>query len=186
MAGRAEFNSGKFGELVLLLAERSSDDPRMSRVKLNKLLYRADFEAFRVLGHSITGATYVRGEHGPMAAELPSAEKRLRERGSLVWRTEQAGPYQQKVPVAQKGADRAQFTDDELQVIEAALAELAPHGGKGASEWSHEQSAGWNLVRDNQPIPYETAFISTETPDDSLFRRAKRLAQERGWAKVRP
>src|SRR6059036_264940 len=100
MAGRTEFNSGKFKELVLLLAKRSDDDPRMSRVKLNKLLYLADFEAFRRLGKSITGATYIRGEHGPMAAELPGAEQELGRSGYLTWRTEPAGPYEQKIPVA--------------------------------------------------------------------------------------
>ena len=36
-------------------------------VKLNKLLYRADFEAFRLLGHPITGETYEKQEFGPVA-----------------------------------------------------------------------------------------------------------------------
>src|SRR5436190_18592845 len=117
MAGNREFDSGRFKELVLYLTERSSEeiDPRMSRVKLNKLLYRSDFEAFRLLGRSITGATYIRGEFGPMAAELPQAEERLGERGYLSWRTKEAGPYSQKIPVAHGGADEAQFSEEELQ-----------------------------------------------------------------------
>ena len=82
MAGRTEFSPGKFNELVLLLVHRSAADPRMSRVKLNKLLYWVDFEAFRRFGHSMSGATYLKGEHGPMAAELPArAEDELGRRG---------------------------------------------------------------------------------------------------------
>jgi Protein of unknown function (DUF4065) len=186
MAGGIEFNRGKFNELILLLAQRSQQDPRMSRVKLNKLLYRVDFEAFRRFGRPVTGATYIRGEHGPMAAELPGAETELGGRGYLTWRSEQAGPYTQKVPVVQEPPDETQFSEEELAVINDALEELFEHGGRSAREWSHKESAGWNLVGENEPIPYETAFISTERPDESLFEHAKRLARERSWARVRP
>lgn len=187
MAGGIDFNRGKFKELVLLLAQRSANDPRMSRVKLNKLLYLSDFEAFRRRGRSITGATYVRGEHGPMAAELPGAEQELGRRGYLEWTRAEAGPHTQKIPVAREPADEGQFDEFELRIITEAITELLPHGGKGASEWSHEQSAGWNLVdEEGDPIPYETAFISTQTPSREMFERAERLARERNWAEVRP
>lgn len=186
MAGGSEFNPAKFKELVLLLAQRSASDPRMSRVKLNKLLYRADFEAFRRLGHSITGATYIKGEHGPMASELPVAEQELGRSGYLSWRFAQAGPHEQKIPVAKEPPDETLFTAEELQVINDALTELLPHGGKAASEWSHEESAGWNLVDSGKPIPYETAFISMKQPSTSLFRHAERLARKRNWADVHP
>ena len=160
MAGRTEFNGGKFKELVLLLAERSSGDPLMSRVKLNKLLYRSDFEAFRLLGHSITGATYIRGEHGPMAAELPGAERELGRAGYLGWEFRDAGPHTQKVPVALEQADESQFLPDELRIVETAL------GGKGASLWSHEESAGWRVKDDGEEITYESGLIDVTTPLD--------------------
>jgi hypothetical protein len=186
MAGGTQFNRERFDELVLLFSARSESDPRMSRVKLNKLLYRADFEAFRRFGHSLTGATYIRGEHGPMASELPAAETRLGGKGYLAWKHEAAGPHIQKIPEARVQPEPALFSPDELEVIDSALHELREHGGKGAREWSHRESAGWNLVDDGKAIPYETAYVSTKRPDQSLFQRAKRLAQERNWAKVRP
>jgi Protein of unknown function (DUF4065) len=186
MAGGTEFNPGKFNELVLLMAERSKNDPLMSRVKLNKLLYQADFEAFRLIGHSITGANYVKGEFGPMAAELPFAEERLGERGLLSWRTEEAGPYSKKVPIAVEGADTLQFSDAELAIIEAALSELVAYGGKSASDWSHRESAGWNLVADGEVIPYGTVFISTEPIPSEDIERAASLARERNWAAIHP
>src|ERR1044072_1071528 len=124
MAGRTDFNNGKFKELVLLLAARSADDPRMSRVKLNKLLYLVDFEAYRLRGQSMTGATYIKGEHGPMAAQLPLAERELGERGYLAW--ERRGEdYPQKVPVAAEAPDESFFNDEELRIIEYALSALS-------------------------------------------------------------
>ncbi len=186
MAGRTEFDNGKFKELVLLFAERSSTDPLMSRVKLNKLLYYADFEAYRRRGRSITGATYVKGEHGPMASELPRAEEELGRAGYLSWRSEEAGPYTQKLPVALEGADKTQFTDEELGFVADALRELKDVGGRGAREWSHKNSAGWNLVDDEAAIPYETSFISTDSIPAEDIERARALGIERGWAKIRP
>jgi len=58
---------------VLYLSQRSADDPGFGMVKLNKLLYRADFEAYRLLGHSITGAVYEKQDFGPVARPLPIA-----------------------------------------------------------------------------------------------------------------
>lgn len=182
----SELNRGKFKELVLFLAERSGDDPRMSRVKLNKLLYRADFEAYRILGSSITGATYLRGEHGPMAEYLPLAEEELGRAGLIGWRVDDTGTHDRKVPLAKQAADRSLFTPDELQLIERVLEELLPHGGRSVSEWSHKESAGWNLVKDNEPIPYSTAFISTKPIPAEDIERARELAIARDWASIRP
>ncbi|TML66356.1 MAG: DUF4065 domain-containing protein, partial [Actinobacteria bacterium] len=150
MAGRREFDGAKFKELVLLLAEESAarGDEGFGIVKLNKLLYRADFEAFRLLGQSITGATYERQDYGPVARELPRALDQLGQAGYLTWQHVPAGPYTRDVPEAREGADRTLFPEGERQIIETTLNELAPYGGKAVSRWSHEESAGWR-VNDN-------------------------------------
>ncbi len=178
MAGGREFNWAKFKELVLLLAERSAADQLMSRVKMNKLLYRIDFESYRLLGHSMTGATYIKGEHGPMAAELPVAEEELGRSGYLDWRIKEAGPYEQKVPVAKEDADAGQFSKAELSIIDAALAELAGMGGRGASKWSHETSVGWRVMASGEAIPYETALISADPLNDSALAALRTLDTE--------
>jgi hypothetical protein len=178
MSGGREFDWGKFKELVLLLAERSAADPLMSRVELTKLLYRIDFESYRLLGQSMTGATYIKGEHGPMAAELPVAEEELGRSGYLEWRIEQAGPYEQKVPVAKEKADKEKFSEAELEIIDAALAELAELGGKAASKWSHETSVGWRVMNPGEAIPYETALISAEPLDDSTLAALRAFDSE--------
>jgi Protein of unknown function (DUF4065) len=183
MAGNRDFDSGRFKELVLYLAERSGEevDPRMSRVKLNKLLYRSDFEAFRLLGVSITGATYIKGEHGPMAEQLPLAEEELGRAGYLHYRTDETGPFPRKVPIADESADEQQFSDDERKIIDRALEELAPHGGKGASKWSHEESVGWRLTKEDHVIPYETSIIASEPGPPSTVERLKRRVLSGIW-----
>jgi len=187
MAGGIEFKRGKLKELVLYLAQASVEDEGFGMVKLNKLLYRADFEAFRHLGHSITGETYERQEYGPVARDLPIVLDDLAASGYIVWQRLAAGPYTRKVPTAIEQPDMTQFTADELAIVEGVIRELTPHGAKRVSEWSHEQSAGWNLVeRDGEAIPYETALISMRKPSPEYFEHAKSLARERGWAAIHP
>lgn len=183
MAGGREFNAAKFREMVLFFAERSAPqvDPKMSRVKLNKLLYRADFEAYRLLGQSITGETYVWGPYGPMASHLPKAEEELGARGHLEYKIDTSGPYERKIPIALEGSDPLQFDPHERVIMEATLVELAEHGGRSASDWSHEESVGWRLRDANEalrrePIPYESDLVaSTPAPPSAVARLRDRV-----------
>lgn len=185
------FNRGKFKELVLYFAMRSAElkDNGIGMVKLNKLLYRADFEAYRTLGHSITGETYERQEFGPVARDLPIVLDELGASGRLRWEHIPAGKHTRNVPRTldhdEAVPDQSQFSKDEMAVMERALRELATYGGKSVSEWSHEQSAGWNLAGENgNEISYGSAFISTDPIPQEDLERASRYALERGWVKA--
>ncbi len=175
MPGGTEYNAGKFKELVLFLAEASEEDEGFGMVKLNKLLYRADFESFRLLGHPITGATYEKQEYGPVARELPLALDELARAGYLTWHRLESGPYTRKVPSAIERADAAQFTDEELAIIGTTLDELAAHGGKSVSRWSHEESAGWRAKELGEAIPYETAIIDPTPADPEIVAALRRV-----------
>ncbi len=181
-------NRGKFKEMVLYFSMRSAEleDEGFGMVKLNKLLYRADFEAYRTLGSAITGETYERQEFGPVARDLPIVLDELGAGGRLRWEHIPAGPYTRDVPRAQGDddvmPDQSVFSDDELVIMERALGELATHGGKSVSNWSHEQSAGWNLAgEDGNTIEYRTAFISTDQLPRDFMKHASEYVCQQGW-----
>jgi hypothetical protein len=184
------FNRGKFKELVLYfceVAEREGDEG-FGMVKLNKLLYRADFEAYRLLGRPLTGETYEKQEFGPVARDLPRVLDDLAAHGRLRWQFVPRGPHTRKVPSRtvdpDAAADLSAFSKDELKVIEATLHELATYGGRAASEWSHEQSAGWDLASEyGEAIAYGTTFISTDPIPDEDVRKAETFVRERGWVR---
>ena len=161
MAGRREFDGAKFKELVLHFSQASLEagDEGFGMVKLNKLLYRADFESFRLLGHSITGATYERQEYGPVARQLPLALDELGRAGYLAWQHVPAGPYTRDVPEALEPPDLTLFSDAEQDIISTTMRELAALGGKSVSEWSHEESAGWRINENGAEITYESGLI---------------------------
>jgi hypothetical protein len=163
MAGGIEFNWGKFKELVLYVSRESAEDEGFGLVKLNKLLYRADTEAYRLLGHSITGETYEKQDYGPVARHLPIVLDELGSAGRLEVLRVPSGDYTRKVPTTRQDdeaqPDASVFTPDELVVIKATLAELAVYGGKSVSDWVHEESAGWRVADIGDEIPYESSLV---------------------------
>jgi hypothetical protein len=182
----AEFNRGKFKELVLYLSQRSAADEGFGMVKLNKLLYRCDFEAYRLLGRSITGEQYEKQEFGPVARHLPIALDDLAASGYVVWLRIPAGEFVRQVPDAREPADLSQFEAAELRIVEKALGDLAEFGGRKVSEWSHEQSSGWRAASIGEEIPYGSALISTEPLSEAQMARALKRSREEGWVSIRP
>jgi Antitoxin SocA-like, Panacea domain len=179
MAGGREYNQGRLKELVLLFATRSAEDEGFGMVKLNKLLCRADFEAFRLLGSSITGEVYERQEFGPVARHLYFALDELASRHYIVWTFPTRGDFTAKVPVAHEGPDEAMFSSAELAIINATVTELAPHGARSVSAWSHEQFVGWQMMEDGDEIPYSSAVLSLRPLSDEKRRAIHGLLVER-------
>ncbi len=188
MAGGREYDQTRLENLVLYLAARSATDEGYGKVKLNKLLFRADFEAYRLLGASITGEEYKRQDLGPVAAHVPSLLTRLERQGVLRIDEIPAGPYTRQVPVVIEGheADMTLFTDDERAIIDRAIGELREYGARSVSEWSHEQSSGWRVRKNGRLIPYASAFVSTKPLSPEQMERAVKRSREEDWASIRP
>ena len=64
------FNAEKFRELLVYVSKKCEDDPTFGAVKLNKILYYADFAAYRLYDKPITGAKYRKLSEGPAPREL--------------------------------------------------------------------------------------------------------------------
>lgn len=188
MAGGIEFNRSKFKELVVFLSSeaRRTRDAGFGTVKLNKLLYRSDFEAYRLLGRSITGETYEKQEFGPVARDLPTVLDDLAREGRIRWERIPRGQRTRKVPTPtddpDAAADMSKFDRDERRVIDKTLHELFSYGGKASSDWSHERSVGWRLApKHGDVIEYRTAIVSADPIPPEDLKRAERYVRERGW-----
>ena len=69
-------NDAKLVELILLISEWSQGDPKFGAIKLNKLLFHADFSAFLTTGEPITGQEYFALPQGPAPKRFkPITEK---------------------------------------------------------------------------------------------------------------
>jgi len=123
---------------------------------------RADKEGVLVLGDEARGGELV--DEGAIRIEE-------RPRGSV----------KQRVTIPLRKADLKSFTQQELDVIDEVVATLKQATARHISRVSHVRSPGWNLVRQDEDIPYSTALVDIEPPSEQTLTRFRALAAERGW-----
>jgi putative zinc finger/helix-turn-helix YgiT family protein len=152
--GHHEFSLKRFGQMVIFFIQ-----PQMqSRVKLLKDLFYADFLAFKRLGHSLSGAVYLKYPHGPVPAEYQRLLGALEGIGLIEveasdylategWRTR----YDYKACV---DFDAALFTAPEREVLQTVYLELCDKNASQASAMSHQETA-WKKTKDWEIISYE-------------------------------
>ena len=175
------FERDKFRELLLYVAREAADDPTFGAVKLNKVLFRSDFEAYAVRGKPITGARYQRLPAGPApVAMLPIEEELLRWGDAEVEVRDYHGLKQSRL-VPQREPDLSLFAAEELQLVDRAIRTFWGMDATTLSQLSHEESKGWQIVGDRQDIPYGSVFLSTEPPPADAVERARQLAAQYGW-----
>jgi len=178
MEAAMEYDERKFAELVILAASRLLDDPAGGAVKLNKVLFFAEFSHMRRHGRPITGAEYQKLQWGPAPRRLVPVRQRLVDEGdaSLVDETYLGLVQQRLVPLRQ--ADVSLFDPQELAVVDNVVAELYGTTATDASLISHDEM-GWQMVEDRETIPYEAAFLRRPAVTETVRRHAARLAENR-------
>lgn len=163
MAEKVRYDERKLRELILYIARRSAADPYFGRTKLNKILFFADFEAYRRLRRPITGAVYQRLPQGPAVQQMLPILRTLE--GSVTEISEDtfAGAQQRLVPL--RSADLSVFTGEEIAIVDQVLDELRPMTNYQVSELSHTTMA-WRLTENRQEIPYSFALVDSAPPTD--------------------
>lgn len=159
-----DFDSRKFSELILYVADKSEDDERFGATKLNKILYFSDFKAFGILGESITGATYVRLDRGPAPREMLAALSQMEREGEIKRVQRRYFNRRQNVVKPLQASDaRKLLSDRELEIVEGVIRELRYLNASEVSVLSHLEG-GWQVAGDREVIPYESAYISDREP----------------------
>lgn len=148
-------------ELILYIAERMARDQHAGRgrIKLAKLLFMADFQAYARFGKSITGANYHADELGPAPTDEMLATRDLESRGHFAF---EPGWDRQQLPIAKRSADTDLFTARELELVDELLARYQHRTAGELVEEAHRfpgwQHAWRNGAGKNSPVPYESIF----------------------------
>lgn len=174
-----EFSAEKFKELIVYIVDRCQDDPSFGAVKLNKILYYSDFDAYRLLGQPISGATYRKLQAGPAPKELLTARDQLIGEGRL-WLDSRRyfNRVQKRLVLADDGLqDTETFSPDERAIIDSVVEYLWPMSARQASDYSHREP-GWVLAGDGEDIPYESAFLSADPIDQETEEAGVRIGRE--------
>src|SRR2546430_4752145 len=107
----------KLAELILYIATLSEGDPRFGAVKLNKLLFFADFQAYLRFGKPITGQEYQKLEFGPAPRRLPPVLEELKRAGDVAVRVHDYYGHNQQRVFALREADLSLFTAAEVDLV---------------------------------------------------------------------
>lgn len=160
------YDADKMRELVLYIARRSEADPFFGAVKLNKVLFFADFYAYRTYGRSITGAEYQRLDHGPAPRQLKPLLDRMRHEGTIAVRKSELGGYSQSRTLALREPVLGKFTPDEIALVDHIILDLWSTNASDASTLSH-RFMGWQLAKRGETIPYAVGLLSRREPTEA-------------------
>lgn len=181
MHDRPQFNAGKFRELMLYAAEKSTEDPRFGATKLNKILFFSDFLSFGLTGEAITGATYRKERAGPVPKELKPIARQIEQSrdGLFIWKP--VFNYRQNRLVPIRPANRNVFSASELDLIDEVISDLSWRSAAEVSRLSHDRSVAWQIAEIGEEIPYECVFLSARTVTQDDIQRGQELARRYGW-----
>ena len=171
-----EFDSEKLKEMIVYVAAQAQDDPTFGAIKLNKILYYADFAAYRQLGAPITGAAYFKLREGPAPRQLLAARDELLAEGRLQIEQRRYFAYAQKRPVLPAGCepDSEFLRPEEREIVDEVIEFFWGKSAREVSDYSHREP-GWILADDRADIPYESAWLSADPIDQETEETALKL-----------
>lgn len=156
-SGYKKLNLEKFSHMVCFFAKYQQP----SEVKLNKLLFYADFLHFSKTGYSISGSTYRAIDYGP----VPNYYDILfnyAEEASLVKKEfiEYSKGIVGKHYSSQESAEfnKALFSDEELDTLQTIAKEFKDKNASEIKDISHKEEAWINNNKSKSLIDYDFAF----------------------------
>lgn len=145
-------NITKFDSLVHYICARCQDPSTLGAVKLNKILWYSDTAAYLAFGASITGATYVKRQFGPVPRDILTVRQRLVAKGAIVERNALYFDYEQKQFVALTRPDLSAFSADEISLVDQVIDAICfGHTAASISELSHDLI--WKSAAIGEEIP---------------------------------
>jgi hypothetical protein len=168
----------KLEELILYLAGRMEKDGHkgIGRIKLAKLIFFADFEAFARYGESITGATYTVDEYGPAPDQELTATLDLEAAGDFEWQKRWRKP---QIPVAKREPRLDVIPPSELEIVDELLDRHRRHTGADLRDIAHELPA-WKARTMGAKVPYWSVYMAKKPPTRDDVEWGEAVVRELG------
>lgn len=126
------------------------------KTKLNKLLFYADFKAFKELGASITGMRYARLDYGPVPNNYKDVLSSMEIMGVISCEPREAGSFGGEVVKPVRAIDPSVLSAGEREVILQVKARFRGMSASEIAEFSHRERA-WKEVPNSGLISYDYA-----------------------------
>lgn len=182
MAVQIKPDEKKFRELLIYVASKCQSDPSFGAIKLNKILFHADFFAYGSLGKPITGMEYMKLEHGPAPRLLAPIRDEMQAANDivLVHPTRYGLKHDRVVP--RREPDLSLFTAEEIALVDSVIESCRGATAADLSAATHGYRGWLMALHLKDTIPYEAVFLSDEPPTAYEIQHAQELILEHGWA----
>jgi len=155
-------------EAALYVAQKAQVLERFGLVKLNKILWKADFSAFAERGVPVTGRAYQRLRLGPAPVEMRPLLAEMEQEGEIALEQTDFGitvdgiPVIERRPIALVDPTFRWFSQDDLAFLDASIDYYKDMSANKTSDDSH--GVAWSTRFDGDPMPYDSALFSDEKP----------------------
>ncbi len=166
-------------QLIIYVSDRCKDAEWFGAIKLNKILWRTDFQSFARRGVPVTGREYKRLELGPAPKEMPTLHKEMQLQGLIrldkVWVRD--GMEEHKT-IALVSPNLELFSQDDLSFVDESIGYYWNKTGIEASDDSH--GAAWKSRNNGDLMPYELAYLSDKPLPRKQFLKLRTLIEDEG------
>jgi hypothetical protein len=151
-------------EASLYVMQKAAAFEFFGLVKLNKILWRADFEAFHERHIPVTGRQYQALPAGPAPFEMrPILNEMLRDGDIEIVETDVPSELR---PIAKVSPVLTFFSPHDLRFLDEAVAHYKDMTGTKASHESH--GLAWSTREVGDPIPYEASIYNDAITPENL------------------
>jgi hypothetical protein len=164
----------KLRELIIYLATLIQNDLNYGAVKLNKLLFYADFLAYQKFGSAITGQEYQALKQGPAPRRFKPIVERMMRAGDVRQESRQSGRFEQKRLVPLRTANLSKFSGPEVDLVHEVVQRFWNLNATEISGESH-LFLGWQVGITGETIPYSTVLIGDRKPTAAEKRYGRAL-----------
>lgn len=178
---KVELSGGqrRLKEAILYVCKKSNEMERFGAIKLNKILWRADFRAYYDRQIPVTGRQYQRIALGPAPVEMPPLINELLRDELLEIKPTDVGGFMEKRHIALADPVTNLFSREDLDYLDEAINHYWRMTGTETSDESH--GIAWRTRENGDPMPYQTSFFEDAPLSNDHLRRLARLGRERGW-----
>lgn len=166
-------------QMILYVASRCSETKFFGAVKLNKILWKADFDSFTARRVPVTGREYLKQKFGPALREMLRVQRDMLADGVIKFEHRDFGDgIVEDRTIALTTPDLSLFSDDDLRFVDSSISHYWEMTGSESSDESH--GVAWRTRRIGAVMPYESALLSDNRPPKAQWDRLKALVASRG------
>jgi hypothetical protein len=167
-------------QLILYVSERCQSARFFGLIKLNKIIWRADFQSFASRGIPVTGRPYQRLPLGPAAKEMLPIHSDMLRSGRIELSMRDYGDDKvERRTIPKDKPDLHYFSQQDMEFVDGAIKHYWDKTGTETSDESH--GVAWASRNDKEPMPYESAYLSDEELGWPQKLRIAELMYNRGW-----